>query len=65
MAHRDSLGEGAKARRANLKSVGEFVSADVKEFNRGTLNSGSGRRVKSKKQALAIGYSEGRRALRK
>ncbi|HEX6878834.1 MAG TPA: DUF6496 domain-containing protein [Terriglobales bacterium] len=31
------------------------------EFKRGKLRSGSGRKVKSRKQAIAIGLSEARR----
>jgi hypothetical protein len=31
------------------------------EFKRGKLKSGSGRKVKSRKQAIAIGLSEARR----
>lgn len=31
------------------------------EFKRGQLRSGSGRKVKSRKQAIAIGLSEARR----
>ena len=33
-----------------------------KEYERGTLNSGSGHRAKSKAQALAIGYSEAKKS---
>jgi len=35
------------------------------EFKRGKLKSGSGRKVKSKKQAIAIGLSEARRSGKK
>lgn len=59
MKHPDKLGAGA-AKRKSL-SPNDKVSAAVKEYERGTLNSGSGHRVKSKKQALAIGYSEARK----
>jgi hypothetical protein len=45
---------GPKAQ-AKIKKV-------VKEFEKGDLKSGSGQKVKSKKQALAIGYSEARKA---
>ncbi len=34
------------------------VEATIKEFEKGTLKSSSGKKVTSKKQALAIGYSE-------
>ena len=38
------------------------VSAAMRERKRGTLRSSSGRRVTSRKQAIAIGLSEARRA---
>ena len=39
------------------------VEREMREFNRGTLKSGrSGKRVTSRKQAIAIGLSEARRA---
>ena len=38
------------------------VAAAMRERKRGTLKSGSGRRVTSQKQAIAIGLSEARRA---
>ena len=44
---------GPKAQ-AKIKKV-------VKEFEKGGLKSGSGQKVTSKKQALAIGYSEARK----
>lgn len=50
------LGAGAK-RRKKLKPK-EKVKTVLKEFSRGTLHSGSGEIVKSKKQALAIALSE-------
>ena len=42
------------------------VKTVMKEFKEGTLRSGSktGRKVKSRKQAIAIAMSEGRRASR-
>ena len=42
------------------------VKRVMKEFKEGTLRSGSktGRKVKSRKQAIAIAMSEGRRASR-
>ena len=58
LTHPDKLGAGAKARkRAGLSSSEEY-EAIMAEFNRGTLNSGSGKRVKSKAQAKAIAASE-------
>ena len=45
---------GAKAK--------EKVSAALHEEKRGTLKSGSGEKVTSRKQAIAIGLSEARKA---
>jgi hypothetical protein len=43
------------------KKAGEKVERAMRERKRGTLKSGrSGRRVKSRKQAIAIGLSEAR-----
>lgn len=45
------------------KKAQEKVAAAMHERKEGTLKSGrSGKRVKSKKQAIAIGLSEARRA---
>ena len=45
------------------KKASEKVHKAMRERKRGTLKSGrSGRRVKSRKQAIAIGLSEARRA---
>ena len=60
MHHKDKLGEGAKKRRhLNPKSKMKVV---MHEFKQGTLRSGSGQKVTNPKQAIAIGYSEARRA---
>ena len=40
----------------------EKVEENMHEMKRGTLKSGSGKKVKSRKQAIAIGLSEARRA---
>ena len=56
MQHPDKFGAGAKKRKA--LPAKDKIPVVMKEFARGTLNSGSGQRVKNKKQALAIGYSE-------
>ena len=56
MKHPDKLGAGAKKRK-HLKAK-DKVEVVMKEFKRGTLNSGSGKKVTNPKQALAIGYSE-------
>ena len=43
-------------------SAGDDVKREVREFKRGKLKSGrSGKTVKSRKQAIAIGLSEARR----
>jgi len=45
------------------KKAGSKVKRAMQERKRGTLRSGrSGRKVKSRKQAIAIGLSEARRA---
>lgn len=42
------------------KKAGEKVEKAMRERKRGTLKSGSGKKVTSKKQAIAIGLSEAR-----
>ena len=44
------------------KKASEKVEENMHELKRGTLKSGSGKKVKSRKQAIAIGLSEARRA---
>ena len=45
------------------KKAGQKVKRSMHERKRGTLKSGrSGKKVKSRKQAIAIGLSEARRA---
>lgn len=44
------------------KKASEKVEENMHEMKRGTLKSGSGKKVKSRKQAIAIGLSEARRA---
>ena len=44
------------------KKASEKVEKAMHERKKGTLRSGSGKKVKSKKQAIAIGLSEARRA---
>lgn len=45
------------------KKAGEMIERETHEMKRGTLKSGrSGKKVKSRKQAIAIGLSEARRA---
>lgn len=56
MKHPDKLGAGAAKRKAlpNKEKVGVVMS----EFKHGTLNSGSGAKVKSRPQAIAIAMHE-------
>ena len=42
------------------KSASKDVERAMRKRKRGTLKSGSGRKVKSRKQAIAIGLSEAR-----
>jgi len=44
------------------KKTGEKVEKVMREKKRGTLKSGSGKKVTSRKQAIAIGLSEARKA---
>ncbi len=46
-------------------SAGKNVEREMREFKMGKLKSGSGRKVKSRKQAIAIGLSEARRSGKK
>ena len=43
------------------KSATKTVASAMRRRKRGTLRSGSGRRVTSRKQAIAIGLSEARK----
>jgi hypothetical protein len=52
-----------KAKRKYSKGAAKKVERAMKKRKRGTLRSGrSGKKVKSRKQAIAIGLSEARRA---
>ena len=44
------------------KGASKKVKKVMEERKKGTLKSGSGRKVKSRKQAIAIGLSEARKA---
>ena len=44
------------------KKASEKVEKTMRERKRGTLKSGSGKKVTSRKQAIAIGLSEARKA---
>jgi Family of unknown function (DUF6496) len=48
-------------RRKLSKHMTYKIHKTMGEFNAGTLKSGSGQKVTSRAQALAIGYSEGRK----
>lgn len=60
MKHPDKLGAGAKKRKKLAPK--SKIKVVMEEFKRGTLNSGSGHKVTNPKQAVAIGYSEARKA---
>jgi hypothetical protein len=47
--------------RRYAKSASKDVKGAMRKKKRGTLKSGSGKKVKSRKQAIAIGLSEARR----
>jgi hypothetical protein len=47
--------------RRYAKSASKDVKGAMRKKKRGTLKSGSGKKVKSRKQAVAIGLSEARR----
>lgn len=61
MNHKDVPGAGAKERREHLQGAKDYMQADMAEFKRGTLRSGSGEVVTNRKQALAISLSEARK----
>jgi hypothetical protein len=64
MATRKSKsGSHRKTARKHGPKAQAAVEREMREFNRGTLKSGrSGKRVTSRRQAIAIGLSEARRA---
>ena len=49
------------ATRKTARSASKDVKRAMHKRKRGTLKSGSGRKVKSRKQAVAIGLSEARK----
>ena len=53
-------GRKSSGRRKYGKAAGKRVESAMKRRKKGTLKSGSGRKVKSRKQAIAIGLSEAR-----
>ena len=48
-------------KRKYSRNAGKDVEREMHKFKRGTLKSGKGGKVKSRKQAIAIGLSEARR----
>jgi hypothetical protein len=54
-----------KATRKYSKAAGKSVETEMKAKKRGKLKSGSGKKVTSKKQAIAIGLSKARKAGKK
>lgn len=60
MRHKDVLGAGAKKRKKLAPK--DKVETVMKEYKRGTLHSGSGKKVSNPKQAIAIGLSEARKS---
>jgi hypothetical protein len=56
-----SASKSTSSRRYGTKA-GEKVEKAMHERKSGTLRSGSGKKVKSRKQAIAIGLSEARKA---
>ena len=54
-------GNGDRHMARYSRSSSKDVRGAMRRRKRGTLKSGSGRKVKSRKQAIAIGLSEARR----
>jgi len=52
----------SSSRRRYGRAASRKVKAAMHERKRGRLRSGSGRKVKSRKQAIAIGLSQARRS---
>ncbi len=50
-----------KSTRKYSRSAGEEVEKEVRRYKRGTAKSGRGGKVKSRKQAIAIGLSKARK----
>ncbi|HXP94112.1 MAG TPA: DUF6496 domain-containing protein [Candidatus Binatia bacterium] len=58
-------GKKKKSKRRYSPAASAEVATELHEFKRGTLKSSSGEKVKSRKQAIAIGLSQARRAGKK
>ena len=57
-----SAAKRKKASKRYGRKASEKVEKSMHEMKRGQLRSGSGRKVKSRKQAIAIGLSQARKA---
>jgi hypothetical protein len=53
---------GRMGTRKYSKASGKSVETEMKEMKKGKLKSGSGKKVTSRKQAIAIGLSKARKA---
>ncbi len=62
MATKKSSGGRRTGGRKYSKGASKKVEKVMREKKRGTLKSGSGKKVTSRKQAIAIGLSEARKA---
>ena len=56
------MAQKKKGKRRYGRKAAEKVEKTMHEFKRGQLRSGSGAKVRSRKQAIAIGLSQARRA---
>jgi hypothetical protein len=61
MAARRSASAGRSRTRRYSEAASKSVESAMRRRKRGTLRSGSGARVKSARQAIAIGLSEARK----
>jgi hypothetical protein len=50
-----------RRKRRYSRSAGRDVENEMRRYNRGTAESGKGGKVKSRKQAIAIGLSKARK----
>jgi hypothetical protein len=50
-----------KRKRKYSRSAGSDVESEMRRYKRGTAKSGKGGKVKSRKQAIAIGLSKARK----
>jgi uncharacterized protein DUF6496 len=55
------MAKQSSKRRKYGRKASEKVHSTMRELKRGTLRSGSGKKVTSRRQAVAIGLSEARR----